>query len=151
MVTVLNLETFKIRQFLSFFNYSKIRKSRFFKKKRVANTNKKCQAVISQKKYRESLIAWYRHLSTCSLDLSEVRCKKQKLCEHKTDHNSGSWAPLEMKSSSLDRIFQAAFNSQCFEAWNLQNKAQKWRRQQKNRTWRKVETGKNRARKNEKF
>ena len=30
-----------------------------------------------------------------------------------------------MKSSSLDRIFQAAFNSQCLEAGNLQNKSQK--------------------------
>ena len=65
------------------------------------------------------------HMSTCSLNLSEVRCKKQKLCEHKTDHNSGSWAPLEMKSSSLDRIFHAASTCQRFKAWNLQNKAQK--------------------------
>ena len=66
-------------------------------------------------------IASYKHVSTCSLDLSKVRYEKQKLCEHKTNRNSGSWPPLEMKSSSLDRIFHARFNGNSFKAWSLQN------------------------------
>ena len=74
----------------------------------------------------------------------EKKQKRTRKNKNKTDHNLGSWAPLEIKSSSLDRIFQAAFNCQCFEAWNLQNKAQKCARQ-------KIETEKNRAPKNENF
>ena len=53
-----------------------------------------------------------------------------------------------MKSGSLDRIFHAASTCQRFKAWSLQNKAQK-RGDKKNRTRQKVETEKNRARKNE--
>ena len=33
--------------------------------------------------------------------------KKQKLYGHKTDHNSGSRPPFDIKSSALDMIFQA--------------------------------------------
>ena len=41
--------------------------------------------------------------------------------EYKTGHNSGSWPPLEIKSSALDRIFHAGSNGNSFKAWNLQN------------------------------
>ena len=42
--------------------------------------------------------------------------------EHKTDHNSGSCPPLEIKNSALDRIYHAGSNGNSFKARKLQNK-----------------------------
>ena len=55
-----------------------IRRTTFYLKRRSAARVMTCSVCLNT------------HLSTCSLDLSEVKCKKQKLCEHKTSHNSGS-------------------------------------------------------------
>ena len=48
--------------------------------------------------------------------------KKYRFCKHKTGHNSGSWPPLEIKSSALDRIFHAWFASNIFAKGSLQDK-----------------------------
>ena len=45
--------------------------------------------------------------------------------EHKTNHNSGSWPPLEIKSSALDRIFHAVSNGKSFKTWNVKTTMKK--------------------------
>ena len=40
---------------------------------------------------------------------------QKKKCGHKTDHNSGSRAPFDIKSSAIDRIFHARFAGDSFE------------------------------------
>ena len=41
--------------------------------------------------------------------------EKQQTRGHKTDHNSGSRAPFDIKSSAIDRIFHARFAGDSFE------------------------------------
>ena len=104
----LKLEGSKVREFLGIFNYLKIRKSWLLEKKtRREHKHKMTNRYFSKK------------------SASRTQTKNDKplfFSEHKTGHNSGSWPPLEMKSSALDRIFQAGSNGSSFKARNLQNK-----------------------------
>ena len=102
--------------FWSFFNYLKIRKSRLFKKN-ASRTQAQNDKPLFFKK-----------------NASRTQTKNDKplfFSEHKTGHNSGSWPPLEMKSSAFDSVFHDGSNGASFKFWNIQNNDEQSRARQK--------------------